>query len=211
MQAGHAGDNPRGGRAAMSGGNGSDAAAKIVRVECMSHPVPSAPKRTPLTASVGRASAQTGHVSLPTVEEVSAGGVVVDTGSPDLKVAIIARVNRGGRLEWCLPKGHPEGAENNEQAAVREIEEETGIRGSILAPLGSIDYWFTVSGYRVHKTVHHFLLTATGGRLTIDNDPDHEAVDVAWVPLADLGKRLSFPNERRIAELARDVLPEHLQ
>lgn len=150
------------------------------------------------------------HQSLPTVEEVSAGGIVVDTSTDLLNVAIIARLNRGGRLEWCLPKGHPENQEDNEQAAVREIEEETGIRGRVLAALGSIDYWFTVSGHRVHKTVHHFLLVSTGGHLTIENDPDHEAVDVAWVPLADLGRKLSFPNERRIADLAREVLPQYL-
>jgi hypothetical protein len=62
----------------------------------------------------------------------------------------------------------------------------------------------------VHKTVHHFLLLATGGDLTIENDPDHEAVDVAWVPLEELGRKLSFPNERRIADLAREVLPNYL-
>ncbi len=134
---------------------------------------------------------------------------MVNCTDPDLPVAIIARLNRGGRLEWCLPKGHPEDAEDNEQAAVREIAEETGIDGRILTPLGSIDYWFTVSGHRVHKTVHHYLLEAVGGELTIENDPDHEAVDVAWVPLAVLGRRLSFPNERRIADLAREVLPKY--
>jgi 8-oxo-dGTP pyrophosphatase MutT (NUDIX family) len=179
----------------------------------MAHPVPSAPKRTPLPSAIGAHVAPAGHspaAQLPTVEEVSAGGVVVDQGDGDFKVAIIARLNRGGRLEWCLPKGHPENAETHQEAAVREIEEETGIQGEVLAPLGSIDYWFTVSGHRVHKTVHHFLLKATGGNLTIDNDPDHEAVDVAWVRLTDLPKRLSFPNERRIVDLARDVLPDHL-
>lgn len=159
---------------------------------------------------MGRTGAPLIHQSLPTVEEVSAGGIVVDTSTDLLNVAIIARLNRGGRLEWCLPKGHPENQENNEQAAVREIEEETGICGRVLAALGSIDYWFTVSGHRVHKTVHHFLLISTGGHLTIENDPDHEAVDVAWVPLADLGRKLSFPNERRIADLAREVLPQYL-
>jgi 8-oxo-dGTP pyrophosphatase MutT (NUDIX family) len=176
----------------------------------MAHPVPRAPKRTPLPSALGGQAAPTGQSpsgQLPTVEEVSAGGVVVEKADGELRVAIIARINRGGRLEWCLPKGHPEGVETHAEAAVREIEEETGIAGDILAPLGSIDYWFTVSGHRVHKTVHHFLLRATGGFLTIENDPDHEAVDVAWVPIGDLGRRLSFPNERRIADLARDLLP----
>ncbi|MFC7401569.1 NUDIX hydrolase [Citricoccus sp. GCM10030269] len=192
----------------------------------MAHPVPSAPKRTPLTASVGRrvprrpgqqgqqgqqgTAADATQSSLPTVEEVSAGGLVVRKIAGRLQVAIIARYNRGGRLEWCLPKGHLEGVEKHHEAAVREVEEETGIAGEILASLGSIDYWFTVSSHRVHKTVHHYLLRATGGELTTENDPDHEAVDVAWVDLEVLNSTLSFPNERRIVDLARDVLPEYI-
>lgn len=166
----------------------------------MTFPVPSAPKRRPATPAA----------ALPTVEEVSAGGVVVDLETPGHPVAIIARINRGGRLEWCLPKGHPEGQETDAEAAVREIEEETGIAGEILSPLGSIDYWFSVSGHRVHKTVHHFLLEAVGGHLTTENDPDHEAVDVAWVKIDDIGRKLSFPNERRIADIAREYIIHQL-
>ena len=162
----------------------------------MTFPVPRAPKKRAFTPAS----------SLPTVEEVSAGGIVVDLESPGHPVAIIARINRGGRLEWCLPKGHPEGEEGHEEAACREIEEETGIEGRLLAPLGSIDYWFTVSGHRVHKTVHHFLLEATGGYLTTEKDPDHEAIDVAWVDIDELGRKLSFPNERRIADIAREYI-----
>ena len=174
---------------------------------------PGGEQQTPLTASRGvrRTSVapyarQNGH--LPTVEEVSAGGVVIKPAVKGFDVAIIARYNRGGRLEWCLPKGHPEGQETHEEAAVREVAEETGIEGSILTGLGSIEYWFTVPTHRVHKTVHHFLLEAIGGELTIDNDPDHEAVDVAWVNLDDLERTLSFPNERRIVAAAQRVISD---
>jgi 8-oxo-dGTP pyrophosphatase MutT (NUDIX family) len=132
----------------------------------------------------------------------------VDLASGRPRAAVIARVNRGGRLEWCLPKGHLEGDETPEQAAVREIEEETGIRGRVVGVLGSIDYWFSVEGRRIHKTVHHYLLEATGGDLTVENDPDAEAVDVAWVPIGELHRRLSFSNERRIARAARDLLAD---
>ena len=54
----------------------------------------------------------------------------------------------------------------------------------------------------MHKFVHHYLLEATGGYLTIENDPDQEAVDVAWLPLQDAHRHLTFPNERRIAREA---------
>ena len=123
-------------------------------------------------------------------------------------MAVIARLNRAGRLEWCLPKGHLEGQETPEEAAVREIAEETGIRGRVLSSLGSIDYWFSVEDVRIHKTVHHYLLEATGGRLTIEDDPDAEAVDVAWVPFPELGTRLAFVNERRIARAAGELLAD---
>ncbi|MFP5346941.1 MAG: NUDIX hydrolase [Actinomycetes bacterium] len=143
-----------------------------------------------------------------TVEETSAGGLVVDLTDPTPRAAVIARVNRAGRLEWCLPKGHLEGRETPEEAAVREIAEETGIQGRIVRRLGTIDYWFSAEGRRIHKTVHHYLLEATGGDLTVDGDPDAEAVDVAWIPVAELGARLAFSNERRIARVARDALAD---
>lgn len=113
--------------------------------------------------------------------------------------AVIARRNRAGRLEWCLPKGHLEGDETPEEAAVREIAEETGITGEVRTRLGIIDYWFSGDGRRVHKAVHHFLLEALSGVLTVEGDPDGEAEDVAWIALDDLGSRLSYPNERRLA------------
>lgn len=143
---------------------------------------------------------------LPVVEETSAGGLVVDPRRATAHAAVIARRNRAGRLEWCLPKGHLEGVETPEEAAVREIAEETGIHGRVVRRLGTIDYWFTGDDRRVHKVVHHFLLEATGGTLTVEGDPDGEAEDVAWVPVVDLADRLAYPNERRLAIAAFAVL-----
>jgi 8-oxo-dGTP pyrophosphatase MutT (NUDIX family) len=145
---------------------------------------------------------------LPTVEETSAGGLVVDRGEGAARAAVIARLNRAGKVEWCLPKGHLELGETPEQAAVREIEEETGIRGRVVRPLGTIEYRFSAEGRRVHKLVHHYLLEALGGTLTIEGDPDQEAIDVAWVPLQQLGELLTFPNERRIAREATALLED---
>lgn len=139
---------------------------------------------------------------LPEVEEISAGGVIVDVDHGVARVAVIARRNRAGRVEWCLPKGHRESNETLQQTAAREVAEETGILGRVLAPLGTIDYWFSASGTRVHKIVHHFLLEATGGELSIEGDPDAEAIDVAWFPLEEVQSHLTFANERRIAQVA---------
>ncbi len=139
---------------------------------------------------------------LPSVEETSAGGVVIDVHEGLARIAIIARRNRAGRIEWCLPKGHVEAGETLEQTAAREVAEETGIEGRVLVTLGTIDYWFSTHDRRIHKMVHHYLLEATGGELTIENDPDHEAIDAAWFPLQRVHEQLTFPNERRIAQAA---------
>ena len=88
---------------------------------------------------------------------------------------------------------------------MREVEEETGIRGRVLAALGTIDYWFVAEDRRIHKTVHHYLLEAAGGELS---DDDVEVDEVAWVPLTELRSRLAYAGERRLAETAADLLAD---
>jgi 8-oxo-dGTP pyrophosphatase MutT (NUDIX family) len=168
----------------------------------MSAAVPTPPQRPVPTPPQRRFYAP----ALPVVDETSAGGLVVDVVQGQALTAVIARRNRAGRLEWCLPKGHLEGEETAEEAAVREIAEETGIEGFVIRHLATIDYWFAGTDRRVHKVVHHYLLQRTGGHLTIENDPDHEAEDVAWVALDEVATRLAYPNERRVVATARDVL-----
>ena len=143
--------------------------------------------------------------ALRKVEEISAGGIVVDRSGGRPLVALIGRKDRRGRLLWSLPKGHLEAGETAREAAVREVEEETGIRGRVLAELGTIDYWFVADGRRIHKTVHHYLLEADGGELS---DEDVEVDEVAWVPLGELRERLAYAGERRLAETAATLLAD---
>lgn len=63
--------------------------------------------------------------NLPVVDETSAGGIILEIRNGKANAAVIARRNRAGKLEWCLPKGHLEGDETPEEAAIREIYEET--------------------------------------------------------------------------------------
>jgi 8-oxo-dGTP pyrophosphatase MutT (NUDIX family) len=143
--------------------------------------------------------------ALRKVEETSAGGLVVDRTDGPPRAAIIGRLDRRGRLLWSLPKGHVEAGETAEDAAVREVLEETGIRGVVVAPLGIIDYWFVAENRRIHKTVHHYLLEAAGGELS---DEDVEVDTVAWVPVDELRERLAYAGERRLAETAADLLAD---
>ena len=142
---------------------------------------------------------------LRSVEETSAGGLVVDQSPDGPRAALIGRLDRRGRLLWSLPKGHVEEGETAAEAAVREVEEETGIRGRVLAQLGTVDYWFVADDRRIHKTVHHYLLEAAGGELS---DADIEVDEVAWVPLPELQDRLAYAGERRLAEAAASMLAD---
>ena len=137
----------------------------------------------------------------PRVTETSAGGFVLNQDGSH-RVALIGRESRGRRTDWCVPKGHPEGNETLEQAAIREVFEETGLVVEIITPLGDITYEFSGGRNIIVKTVHHFLMRQIGGDLTVENDPNHEAVEAAWFDLEGLDKVLSHENERRMARAA---------
>ena len=139
----------------------------------------------------------------PRIEEVSAGGLVLDRSSTPWKAALIARVDRRGRLIWSLPKGHVEAGETNEQAAIREVEEETGIQSSVLMLLGTIDFWFMAEEKRIHKTVHHFILDAQGGELS---DEDREVDEVAWIPIDEVEGKLAYSDERKLMARVPELL-----
>lgn len=134
------------------------------------------------------------------MDEVSAGGLVLDRLADDACALLISRYDRRNRIIWSFPKGHIEPGENDRQAALREVHEETGIVAEVVERLGEIDFWFTVEGRRIHKTVHHFLMVAVGGELS-DSDPEVESVE--WVPLDDVHSRLAYSDERSLLRQAR--------
>jgi 8-oxo-dGTP pyrophosphatase MutT (NUDIX family) len=140
-----------------------------------------------------------------TVHDVSAGGVVVRRGTEGPEVAL---VGRGTPVRWGLPKGGIEHGETLELAAVREAQEETGLRVRLIAPVGDIVYWFATRGVRHHKTVHFYLMEATGGDLA---DHDWENDEAAWFPAQAALAAMAFPNEAAIVRRALDQLPLHEQ
>jgi ADP-ribose pyrophosphatase YjhB (NUDIX family) len=140
------------------------------------------------------------------VEELSAGGLVTRTIDGVAHGALIGRFDHDGVLRWLLPKGHVEPGETVRDAAIREVHEETGIAGQVLAELGTVTFWFTAADRRVHKTVHHYVLRAVSGELS-DDDVEVDAVD--WVPLDQVPRRLSYADERRLAKLVPAILADH--
>jgi 8-oxo-dGTP pyrophosphatase MutT (NUDIX family) len=139
------------------------------------------------------------------VVEISAGGFVVSKTDSSM-VALMARFNRGGKLEWCIPKGHLEPEETKEQAALREVFEEIGLEAEINEYLGEVSYTFNQKGRNVSKTVHVFLMDQVSGELTMEHDPNHEASELAWVKLDELITKLSHGSEKRIAQVALELI-----
>jgi 8-oxo-dGTP pyrophosphatase MutT (NUDIX family) len=124
-----------------------------------------------------------------TVHDVSAGGVIVRRGSDGVEVAL---VGRGTPLRWGLPKGGVEWGETLDGAAVREAQEETGLRVRLVAPIGDIEYWFATRGVRHHKRVHYFLMEAVGGDVA---EHDWENDEAAWFQADEAVTTMAFPSE----------------
>jgi 8-oxo-dGTP pyrophosphatase MutT (NUDIX family) len=130
-------------------------------------------------------------------EEFSAGGVVVDGD----RVVVIVPVKRaaGGQRVLGLPKGHLDGDETAEQAARREVAEEAGVSGELIADLGDVSYEYERRGRRVAKRVHFFLYRYTDGDVA---DHDHEIEEARWMTLADAARELSYDGEREMVRRA---------
>jgi len=129
----------------------------------------------------------------------SAGGIVIRyvDGVPELVIGRRRRERDG--MTWSLPKGTPNPGETTEETALREVLEETGLEVAVVRTFDSIEYWFVQGGTRIHKTVHYFLMTPTGGDLARH---DHEFDEVRWIPFADAASVLTFETERALAARA---------
>jgi 8-oxo-dGTP pyrophosphatase MutT (NUDIX family) len=129
--------------------------------------------------------------------DFSAGGVVVRGD----QLAAIVPFKRGpdGQRVLGLPKGHPEPGESTEQAALREVREETGLEVELLAPLGEVSYTYQRGGQPIEKTVAFYLMRFVAGSLA---DHDHEIEEARWISLAEAERALTFEGEREIARRA---------
>lgn len=139
----------------------------------------------------------------------SAGGVAYrpNPKTGELELALIA--TRGG-ARWQLPKGSREEAESSIETAIREVEEEVGLKTTHERFLKTIDYWYWDT-YRkeipelVHKSVDFYLLKVVGGVL---NDACYEVDAVGWYTFPQAESILTFDGELAVAQMARRILEE---
>lgn len=141
---------------------------------------------------------------MPIRDQVSSGGVLYRRREQEPDIAVI--VLKGGKV-WALPKGLVEPGEDPEQAAAREVQEETGLTGRCVGKVGEVEYWFVdrEAGHRIHKRVHFYLFEHTGGD---PNLHDLEVEEVHWVPLKETLTRLTYRSERETVEKAFAILEE---
>jgi 8-oxo-dGTP pyrophosphatase MutT (NUDIX family) len=140
-----------------------------------------------------------------TERQVSSGGVLVREGDRGPEVLLASRRTRAGDLVWGLPKGLVEDGESPEDTAVREVQEETGYRGTVRAPLGEISYWFVWEGTRIRKTVHFFLMDDTGEE---PGEREREMVEVRWFPLEEAAEVAGYKAEQEILRTPAEAVSQ---
>ena len=136
---------------------------------------------------------------------MSAGGVVFRRGATGIEVAII---RPRGTDRWQLPKGIVDAGESPQETARREVREEAGVDGDVVAPVEEIQYWYVGTDYdgvrvRFHKSVHFFLIAFRSGDVS---DHDHEVAEARWVPIDEATRLLAFKNERAVVEKAGGMI-----
>jgi 8-oxo-dGTP pyrophosphatase MutT (NUDIX family) len=134
-------------------------------------------------------------------DEVSAGGVVYRRRGDEIDILIC---KDAGYHRWVLPKGQINHGENYEQTAVREVEEEVGVRGRVIRQLGEPEkYVYMARGVRVFKLVYYFLLEYESGSET---QHDHEMEEVRWVPIDEAIELLAYEGARTVVRRAQATL-----
>jgi 8-oxo-dGTP pyrophosphatase MutT (NUDIX family) len=133
--------------------------------------------------------------------ETSAGGVVfrIQEGAPRFLLI------RDSYANWGFPKGHVERGESTEDAALREVREETGLHElSSCGLIDTIDWYFRFRGRLIHKSCHFYLMETTES----DTAPQRaEGITACqWVTYGEAHEAVSYANAREVLRRAREMI-----
>lgn len=130
------------------------------------------------------------------VKKTSAGGVVYQNGK-----FLLIKWKSEGTVE--LPKGTVETGESLEEAAIREVFEETGYKGKIIDKLNTFNHVFTWhDGVTYDKTVHYFLMLLDDDKKFRHQRQDNEDFINRWVPIHDAEQQLTHSDTKEAVRLA---------
>src|SRR6185369_11806031 len=135
--------------------------------------------------------------------EFSAGGIVYK-GDADNRMILLAL--HSGHHGWIFPKGHigdKKKGELKEDAALREVREETGVVGKIIQQLTPVSYWYVREGEKIKKTVTYFLMMYLSGDIS---DHDHETENVEWLVVDEVIKRLTYKSDKEAWKEAEKLI-----
>ena len=131
-------------------------------------------------------------MTAPDAAVVEAAGGVVWRPSPsgDLEVLLVHRPRYD---DWTLPKGKLDPGETHGEAALREVEEETGLRCAMGTELPETSY---VDRKGRPKRVRYWAMTPVEGTFA----PTGEVDEIRWLPLSDAGRWLTYPRDRALID-----------
>lgn len=162
---------------------------------------------SPVTTRKGEPRRLRSSVTNTTVlREFSAGGVLVRRFRGRWWLAAIRPTGKPEGV-WALPKGLIDAGERGADTAVREVAEETGLKGELAGKLGDVRYVYTRRGERVFKVVSFFLLRYRSGRIgELPAGMELEVAEARWLPLEEAPRLLAYGGERQMAEEALAML-----
>ena len=132
------------------------------------------------------------------IEATSCGGVVIFRG----KILLLYKNYKNKYEGWVLPKGTVEAGESHEETALREVKEESSVKGRIMKYIGKSQYTFNVPGDVICKDVHWYLMMSQN----YSSRPQREEYfeDSGYYKFHEAYHLLKFSNERQILEKAYD-------
>lgn len=135
-------------------------------------------------------------------QETSAGGVVFRVGASGEPLFLLIR---DSYRNWGFPKGHLEDGELPDAAALREVQEETGLAGlELRGEIETIDWYFRFRGRLIHKICHFYLMETS---LAATSPQRAEGITACrWMPIADALQTISYANAKAVLQRAGEMV-----
>ncbi|MBI4037484.1 NUDIX domain-containing protein [Candidatus Curtissbacteria bacterium] len=135
----------------------------------------------------------------------SAGGIIFRESSKGPNGTEVLVTQHSGHKGWDFPKGHIESGESAEAAALREVEEETGVKAKIIERVGDTKYFYFDAGERVFKIVIFFLMKYVGeGKATTA----FEVSAMEWLPVEVVEEKLTFKDTKKLWGEAKEKIEQ---